>query len=68
MTFKRLKLSMVFEKEHCLHTPVLLTHLYTPLYIFTIFIVMSGWFLLASASVQSQRKMELESNQIKLNS
>ena len=59
MTFKRLKLSVAFEKEYCLHTPVLFTHLYTPLNIFTIFIVMSGWFLLASAIVQSQRKMEL---------
>ena len=47
------------KKKNCLHTPVLFTHLYTPLYIFTIFIVMSGWFLLAAAIVQSQRKMEL---------
>ena len=60
MTLKHLKLSMAFEKKkNCLHTPVLFTHLYTPLYIFTIFIVMSGWFLLASAIVQSQRKIKL---------
>ena len=28
-------------------------------YIFTVFIVMSGWFLLASAIVQYQRKIKL---------
>ena len=50
MTFKRLKLSMAFEKnivytlQCCLHTP---------LYNFAIFIVMSG------SIVQSQRKMKL---------
>ena len=49
----------VVWKKYCLHTPVLFTHLYTPLYIFTIFIMMSGWFLLASAIVQSQRKIKL---------
>ena len=59
MTFKRLKLSMALEKKYCLHTPMLFTHLHTPLYIFAIFIVMSGWFLLASSTVQSQRKIKL---------
>ena len=47
------------RKKYCLHTPVLFTHLYTPLYICTIFIVMSGWFLLTLAIVQSQGKIEL---------
>ena len=47
------------RKKYCLHTPVLFTHLYTPLYICTIFIVMSGWFLLTLGIVQSQRKIEL---------
>ena len=59
MHFERLKLSMAFEKKYCLHTPGLFTHLYTPLYIFITFIVMSGWFLLTSAIVQSQRKIKL---------
>ena len=47
------------RKKYCLHTPMLFTQLHTPLYIFAIFIVMSGWFLLASSIVQSQRKIKL---------
>ena len=47
------------RKKYCLHTPMLFTHLHTPLYIFAIFVVTSGWFLLASSIVQSQCKIEL---------
>ena len=47
------------RKKYCLPTPVLFIHLYTLLYICTIFIVMSGWFLLTLAIVQSQGKIEL---------